>query len=64
MYLHPYLLTPGVYDEAVKRLDAAGAGAPAGRSSMSLRTNGQIQGFDLWDAEETFRAFARRWHRS
>jgi hypothetical protein len=50
--------TPAQYDDAVARLEAAGAGAPAGRLyHTALETNGQIQVFDIWESQESFEAF-------
>ena len=58
-----YYFTPGsfstaTYDEALSKLEAAGAGAPAGRLyHVALETDGQIQVFDIWDSKESFDAF-------
>jgi hypothetical protein len=58
-----YYFTPGsfstaTYDEALSKLEAAGAGAPAGRLyHVALETDGQIQVFDIWDSQESFDAF-------
>jgi hypothetical protein len=42
----------------VSRLEAAGAGAPAGRLyHVALESNGQIQVFDVWESQEAFEAF-------
>ena len=42
----------------IGRLEAAGAGAPAGRLyHVALETDGQIQVFDVWDSQESFEAF-------
>jgi hypothetical protein len=35
-YFSPSSFTPARYDEVLKRLDAAGAGAPAGRTTTAL----------------------------
>ena len=52
--------TPAKYDEAITRLEAAGAGAPAGRLyHVALETDGQIQVFDVWESEQTFAAFGQ-----
>jgi hypothetical protein len=57
-YFTPSAFTPAEYDEATARLEAAGAGAPAGRLyHVALDTDGQIQVFDVWDSEESFAAF-------
>jgi len=57
-YFTPSSFTPMQYDDAVSRLEAAGAGAPAGRLyHVALETDGQIQVFDVWDSQESFEAF-------
>lgn len=58
MYFTPSGFTPALYDDAIKRLEEAGAGAPPGRQyHVALKTDGQIQVFDVWDSEESFQAF-------
>jgi hypothetical protein len=60
MYFTPSGFTPALYDEAIKRLNAAGAGAPAGRSyHIALETDGAVQVFDVWESEEAFMAFGQ-----
>jgi hypothetical protein len=57
-YFSPSGFTPELYDEAVRRLEAAGAGAAEGRSNhFALEANGEIQVFDVWESEEAFEAF-------
>ena len=57
-YFTPAGFTTEKYDEAIKQLDAAGAGAPAGRSyHVALETNGDIQVFDIWESQADFDAF-------
>jgi hypothetical protein len=57
-YFTPSSFTPAQYDDAVSRLEAAGAGAPAGRLyHVALETDGQIQVFDVWDSQESLDAF-------
>ncbi len=57
-YFTPSSFTPAQYDDAVSRLEAAGAGAPAGRLyHFALETDGQIQVFDVWESQESFEAF-------
>ena len=52
--------TPDRYDEAIKQLDAAGAGSPKGRSShFALESDGAIQVFDVWESQEDFEAFGK-----
>jgi hypothetical protein len=52
--------TPEKYDEAIKKLEAAGAGAPKGRSNhFALESDGAIQVFDVWDSMEDFEAFGK-----
>jgi hypothetical protein len=52
--------TPDKYDQVIKQLDAAGAGAPKGRSMhVALESNGEIQVFDVWDSQAEFDAFGK-----
>jgi hypothetical protein len=58
MYFTPSSFTPAEYDEVVSRLEAVGAGAPAGRLyHIALETGGQIQLLDIWESAEAFQAF-------
>jgi hypothetical protein len=58
LYFQPSSFTPAVYDEAIKQLDAAGAGAPKGRLyHVAMEHEGNIQVFDVWDSMESFQAF-------
>jgi hypothetical protein len=57
-YFTPSGFTQDRYDEAVGKLEAAGAGAPEGRSyHVALESNGEIQVFDIWESQEAFEAF-------
>jgi hypothetical protein len=57
-YFTPSGFTQERYDEAMRQLEAAGAGSPAGRSyHVALETNGEIQVFDIWDSQEALDAF-------
>ena len=57
-YFTPSSFTPETYDDALRRLEEAGAGAPAGRLyHFALEIDGLIQVFDVWDSEESFEAF-------
>jgi hypothetical protein len=50
--------TPEKYAEALRQLEAAGAGAPKGRKShVALEANGEINVFDIWESHEDFDAF-------
>jgi hypothetical protein len=50
--------TQDKYDEAIRQLEAAGAGAPKGRSlHVALETDGEVQVFDIWESQEAFEAF-------
>ncbi|HUZ29650.1 MAG TPA: hypothetical protein VMU90_10440 [Solirubrobacteraceae bacterium] len=60
LYFTPSGFTKDKYDEALRRLEAAGAGAPAGRSyHVGLETNGEIQVFDIWESQAAFEAFGQ-----
>ncbi len=57
-YFNPTGFTRDKYDEALKQLEAAGAGAPEGRTlHVALETNGDIQVFDIWESQAAFEAF-------
>lgn len=50
--------TPEKYAEALSALEAAGEGAPKGRTyHFALETDGAIQVFDVWESPEAFEAF-------
>lgn len=59
LYFTPKGFSPDKYDEAIKRLEAAGAAAPPGRS-YHVAFSGQEGGlnvFDVWDSQESFEKF-------
>ena len=50
--------TPDKYDSAIKKLEAAGAGSPKGRTlHVALESDGEIQVFDIWESQKDFDAF-------
>jgi hypothetical protein len=52
--------TTDKYDEAIRQLEAAGAGAPAGRTyHVALESDGEIQVFDIWESKEQFEVFGQ-----
>ena len=52
--------TPEKYESAIKKLEAAGAGAPKGRSyHVALESDGAIQVFDIWESQAHFEAFGQ-----
>jgi len=52
--------TPEKYESAIKKLEAAGAGAPKGRSyHVALESDGAIQVFDIWESQADFEAFGQ-----
>lgn len=57
-YFTPTGFKKDQYDEVIRRLDAAGAGTPAGRSyHVAMEADGAIAVFDVWDSQEAFEAF-------
>jgi hypothetical protein len=57
-YFRPSGFTQDIYDSAISQLQAAGAGAPEGRSyHIALESDGEIQVFDIWESQEAFEAF-------
>jgi hypothetical protein len=58
LYFTPSSFTKERYDETIKKLEAAGASAPAGRLyHCAMEADGLIQVFDVWESQETFEAF-------
>jgi hypothetical protein len=54
----PSGMTTAKYDETIKKLDAAGAGAPAGRSyHVCYGDPNSLHVTDIWDSMESFQAF-------
>ena len=48
------------YDEVIKRLGEAGAGAPAGRTYHACYGAGdRLRVFDVWESRETFEQFGQ-----
>lgn len=57
-YFQPSEFSPETYEETIRRLEEAGAGAPEGRLlHVALESEGQIQVFDIWESQESFEAF-------
>ena len=56
----PTGLTAAKYDEVIKQLDAAGAGAPKGRSyHVCFGDPNNLFVSDIWDNMEDFQAFGQ-----
>jgi hypothetical protein len=54
----PTAFTVAQYDEAIKRLTAAGARHPKGRTyHVCFGERDRLQVFDIWDSPEAFAAF-------
>ena len=52
--------TPEKYESAIKQFEAAGAGAPKGRTyHVALESEGAIQVFDIWESQADFEAFGQ-----
>ena len=59
-YFTPPSFSTEQYDETIRRLQAAGAGSPQGRSyhcAFSNRGGGGLHVFDVWDSQESFEKF-------
>jgi hypothetical protein len=58
LYFTPAGFTTEKYDETIAKLEAAGVGAPEGRSyHVALESKGEIQVFDIWESQAAFEAF-------
>jgi hypothetical protein len=60
IYFAPESMSAEQYDETIRRLEAAGQGAPAGRLYHVAFSGGSgLQVFDVWDTQESFDAFGQ-----
>ena len=58
VYINPESVTAAQYDEIIRRLDAAGAGEPAGRLYHACFGSGdKLQVFDIWESQQAFDKF-------
>jgi cyclopropane fatty-acyl-phospholipid synthase-like methyltransferase len=54
----PATMDGAQYDECIRRLEAAGAEAPAGRLYHACHgSGGQLRVFDVWESMEAFERF-------
>ncbi|HEY3238050.1 MAG TPA: hypothetical protein VGL92_00705 [Acidimicrobiia bacterium] len=60
IYFHPESMTKSQYDEVIRKLEAAGAGQPAGRLHHScFGPDESLMVYDVWDSAESFEAFGQ-----
>jgi len=59
LYFQPKSFTKERYQEALRRLEQAGAGSPPGRSYHFAFTGqeGGIEVFDVWESQDAFEKF-------
>ncbi len=58
IYFNPVSMTAAQYDDIIGRLDAAGAGKPAGRLYHACFGSGdKLQVFDIWESQQAFDKF-------
>jgi len=56
----PKSMSAGQYDECIKRLEKAGAGAPKGRLyHVCFGSSNQLHVLDVWESQETFEKFGQ-----
>ena len=56
----PKQMTTEKYDECIRRLEAAGAGAPTGRLYHACYgPSGDLRVLDVWESQETFDRFGQ-----
>jgi hypothetical protein len=57
-YFSPVSMTAQQYDDVMRQLDQAGAGAPKGRTYHSCFGSGdKMMVFDIWESQADFEAF-------
>lgn len=60
MLFTPAAMDATQYDECIKRLEAAGAGAPKGRLHHAcFGTGNQLRVLDIWDSMTSFEKFGQ-----
>ena len=58
IYFNPAAMNAAAYDEVIRRLDAAGAGKPAGRQyHVCFGSESKLQVFDVWESQEELDKF-------
>ncbi len=63
VYFAPKAFTIEQYNACLDRLDAAGAGAPEGRSLHTcFGSDEAVMVFDVWDSQEAFDRFGQTLH--
>ena len=56
----PKSMTAAQYDDVIRKLAAAGAGAPRGRlSHLAFGSGSGLRVLDVWESQEAFEAFGR-----
>lgn len=59
-YFNPPSMNAEQYEDAIRRLEAAGAGSPKGRLyHVCFGSGNKLQVFDVWDSQESFDAFGQ-----
>lgn len=60
VFFAPASMSAQQYDDAIQRLDKAGAGKPAGRQYHScFGTGTKLQVFDVWESQAAFDTFGQ-----
>jgi hypothetical protein len=58
IYFSPKSMSTQQYDTCIRKLEAAGAGKPAGRLYHASFLNGdKVAVFDVWDSQQSFDRF-------
>jgi hypothetical protein len=58
IYINPTAMTASQYDQIIGRLDAAGAGDPAGRLyHVCFGSGDKLQVFEVWESQQAFGKF-------
>ena len=60
VYFHPKSLSTGQYDQAIKDLDAAGAGHPDGRIHHScFGPDSGLMVYEVWESQQAFENYGK-----
>jgi len=60
IHFSPKSMSTAKYDDCIRRLDAAGAGHPAGRlQHLCFGPSDNLQVMDVWESQESFERFGQ-----
>jgi hypothetical protein len=59
VYFHPKSLSTGQYDEAIKELDAPGAGHPGRIHHSCFGPDSDLMVYEVWESQQSFEDYGK-----